>query len=461
MHNASNRRSSPTVSAPQRPTAEGVILVILWLSVLAAAGCNKRVEPSAALETPEERAQLIKESFSNDGPAPSVDEGVDAFFEGFVRVFSGADDRDIKDFFDFSAMARNMENLGFIDAEVRRKLDNPLLQSVLGSKLFASPETHWQTHEIRRVTPLATSNLAHGSPSGDAARSRHNELLVMSLHTLSDGYRRMMRWWLIRSDNGPWKAYDFEFVSDAIRQSSHLGLALSGAKSKAPWIQHALRLNRELAPAMVAMDLEAARRVIPTIDETKLPPIFRRQFLSLRATLEMVEGDFEKCLATVRSAREAHPNDPDTPTLLYTEMSVLRLLERYDEAHAAVTKHVDIYGTDEDVQGVLGDIYRNQNRPEEAADAYRKGLSIHADCVGCLEGLIRTNQATPSELRGHLGRHSKLDDALDELSATYIADSDGQSLRALIAALEAFAPTHAALPRLRTALTSLEAPPAP
>lgn len=415
-------------------------------------GCKKRTVTSARLESPSEREALIREAFAQE-PTTPVDASVDRFFVDFARAVRD-EGGEVSDFVDVAAMGRNMEKLGLIDTSVRLRLESPRSRRQIAQRVFASPEAHWHTHEIRQTITLASGESASGARVP-------KEVIAMVIHRHVEDGRRLMRWWLIRSELGSWRVYDFEYINDGIRYSQHLALALMADKSKEPWLEHAARLNRDLVPALSAMDLEAARRAVEQIDASLLPAIWRRQFLNYKATLELSEMNFEGSLATARSAREVDPGLGETMTSLTLEMTALRLLDRYEESIAVAQKGIDLFGPDEDVLSGIGEAHLKLDKPEAAAKAFRAGLVANADCADCLEGLIRTRLADTEELAGHLGKMNRLDADLETMRTSFVESEDRDALSELIGALSTLKPEHAGLPRLRADLASLETPPSP
>ena len=335
-----------------------VIALLLGAPLLC--GCKKKTVTSARLESPSEREALIREAFARE-PATQVEPSVERFFVDFARAVR-EEGGEVSDFVDVAAMGRNMEKLGLIDTSVRMRMEHPRSRRQIAQRVFASPEAHWHTHEIRQTLTLASDESASGARVA-------KEIVVMAIHRHVEDGRRLMRWWLIRSEMGTWRVYDFEYINDGVRYSQHLALALMAGKSKEPWLEHAARLNRELVPALSAMDLEAARKAVEKIDASLLPTIWRRQFLNYKATLELSEMNFEGSLATVRSAREVDPGLGETMTSLTIEMTALSLLERYEESIAVAQRGIDLYGPDEDVLSAMGEAQLRLDKPEEAASA--------------------------------------------------------------------------------------------
>lgn len=423
------------------------VVSLLFVAVLGA-GCKKAKVPSSQAETPSEREALLKEAFAQAKASP-VDAGVDRFFVDLARAVRG-EAGDVSDFVDVATMARNMEKLGLIDMPARLRLSRPRSQSQVAARIFSSPETHWDTHEVRQVVTLAST----GSEAGPRSPT---EVVAMVVHRHADG-RRLMRWWLIRTEDGPWKLYDFEYVNDGIRYSSQLALVVMAKGSKEPWLEHAALIGRELRPAMSALDLEGARKAVEKIDPSLLPPSFRTQYLNFRALLEMTELNFEASLATVRSVREVDPKVGDSLTSLTIEMTALRHLERYAESIAIGQQCIELFGPDEDVLWGIGEAQLGLDRPEDAAKAFREGLTTWADCTDCLLGLIQTKQSEPAELARHLGRVTRLDSTVLALRTELVEDEDAAALGALIAGLAALDPKRPELEGLRAELTRLEPP---
>jgi len=382
--------------------------VVLAFACLAALSSCKKKPPGITVvaESETERAEMVKAAFveGSAGSGSRIEPGtpdfsdVDAFIGRFGAAARQKDRATYRTCLSVDAMVRNLEAKGMIQFKTGRERGE-FIKGAEGSIGKSMGNLAFDRHVLARLEQIAPNQMMAFTRAFD------DELKVVT----------KMRWWLVKEE-GAWKIYDFEELSQGVRASTMMGAMVGGLKGRRkPWVQPLMDMTTTLQGMTgdnMMEKLAAMRDLSKKVLENSPPPeveAFARQTL---VSGMMANGDSAGALVELEQL-EKLPNP--SPGIHFMMGCALSATGKPAEAHGAFARYVEILGWDSDVYEVVADAFLSEGKRDEALDHALKGLADQKDATGCLAtGTVAAGAARLGELEKHF-------DASSDQEGTYQA----------------------------------------
>lgn len=337
--------------------------------------------PTVVEEGDEEREQSIREAFAGsrgEAPADAVDEALvaelTAFFHRLRGALDSADQNRIEELFSTDATLRYAEEAGLVDlgsisvlerVQFKRGFRSGFLDGICSAPEFL---TFDEDFELVRVEPI-----------------RDGEVVVFFRATNSHlQVTKKMRYWLIRSGQGDWTAYDFEDLDAGMRLSALMGVTMQAANESPDWLDDFV----ELGPAVRRLFGDDPQEAIVSLQEhggalvaSEAPALVRAFGHQMLSTAFLVEGEFG---AALEQADRALALDDEAPVLVFMRGNCLTNLGRYEEALEAFRSYARDLGYDSDLYEFMAVCHLGLDEPIHGRRMAEEGLALSRLAYGCM-----------------------------------------------------------------------------
>lgn len=186
-----------------------------------------------------------------------------------------------------------------------------------------------------------------------------------------------VRFWLIK-ENGAWSLFDYEILDEGMRLSTLLAALLPDAMADRSTFKASMeKLNGAIAK-LAEGDLEATAPLLAAA-RSNAPAALLAQIDLLTGVVQSGLGDYEQSLKTLDLALR---EKPDLPVAIHLKGEAYLNLGRHEECVKAEETYLRLLGPDPDAYLNLGLALAALERPDEAADAFRRGIEADPDDVG-------------------------------------------------------------------------------
>ncbi len=360
-------------------------------------------------ESESQRSEAVKAAFLEGDPAAGnrIDPGkpefaeVDAFLAKLGAAARKKDHPTYRDCLSVDAMVRNLEAKGMVSFKYRRERADFIkgAESSIGKSMGTMA---FDSHTVARLEEIAPNQMMAFT------RAFNDDMKIVV----------KMRWWLLKEE-GEWKIYDFEELTQGARASTLMGAMIVGTKGKKKvWIEPMLEMSRMLQGMNSDNVLEqlASLRDLSEKVLNNSPPQEVEVFARHTLVTGMLAGDDAAAALIEIEKLEKLPNI--SPGVHFMKGCALSATDKQAEARAAFERYVDLLGWDCDAHEMMADSYLAEGKQDEALDQALKGLADQKDATGCL--------ATAAVAAGaeRLGELEKYFDASSDPEAAYEAVID-------------------------------------
>lgn len=377
------------------------------LACLAALSSCKKKGPGITVvpESESERSEAVKAAFvegSNTAGRRIEPENpefaeVDAFLGKFGAAARKKDRATYRKCLSVDAMVRYLEAKGMIAFKIGRERSD-FIKGAEGSIGNSMGDLAFDRHMLARLEQIAPDQMIAFTRAFD------DELKIVV----------KMRWWLLKEE-GTWKIYDFEELSQGTRASTLMGAMVGGVRGRQKaWVQPVLDMTTALQGMTgdnMVEKLAPLRDLSKKVLENSPPPeveAFARQAL---VSGMMANGDAAGALVELEQL-EKLPNP--SPGIHFMKGCALSATGKPAEAQGAFARYVEVLGWDSDVHEMVADAYLTEGKRDEALDHALKGLADEKNATGCLAtGAVAVGAARLGELEKHFDASSDPESAYE------------------------------------------------
>lgn len=370
------------------------------LACLAALSSCKKKDPGITVvaESESERSEVMKAAFVEGSAAtgnriepenPEFAE-VDAFLGKFGAAARKKDRATYRKCLSVDAMVRNLEAKGMITFKSGRERSD-FIKGAEGSMGNSMGNMAFDRHTLARLEQIAPNQMMAFT------RAFNDDIKVVV----------KMRWWLLKED-GVWKIYDFEELTQGARASTMMGAMVSGLKGRQkPWVQPMIDMSKTMQGMTgdnIVEKVAALRDLSQKVLGNSPPPevaAFARQTL---VSGMMANGDAADALAELEQL-EKLPNP--SPGIHFLKGCALTATGKPAEGRVAFERYAELLGWDSDAHEMMADAFLAEGNREEALDHSLKGLADQKDATGCLAtAAVAAGAARLGELEAHFDASS-------------------------------------------------------
>ncbi len=404
-------------------------LLLVLACLMAMPSCKKKSPGITVVpETETQRSEAVKAAFV-EGAATGgkrIEPGqpefaeVDAFFTKFGAAAKKKDRATYGACMSMDAMVRNLEAKGMISFKNDRERA-AFLKGAESSMGNSMGNMAFDSHTVARLEEIAPNQaMAY-------TRAFNDDMKVVV----------KMRWWLLKED-GAWKIYDFEELSQGVRASTMMGAMVGATKGKEKaWVQPILEMSKamqNMGGDNMLKKLASLREMSEKILKSSPPPeveVFARQML---VSGMMANGDAAEALVQVEQL-EKLPNI--SPGIHFLKGCALTATEKPAEARAAFERYADLLGWDSDVHEMMADAYFAEGNRKDALDHALKGLADQKDATGCLAtAAVAAGVGRIGELKRHFDAVSDPESAFKVVIDHAFENEDEETAKAVFALLK-------------------------
>jgi tetratricopeptide (TPR) repeat protein len=341
---------------------------------------------------------------------------MDAFFTGLLDAIHEKDSPAVSARIDTDQLCAEIQRqqIASIPTPVERTALRVALKMVVGDGLLEQAAAEgWRKFRVHRLAIHA------------------EEPSVANVHMLNQEGRTVafVRFWLNRDNQGAWKIDDWQEASSIFRTSSLVAMTLSAFREE----PGAARNQRLLAAADAASrsDMAASERIVLELVNEKLSPALEGARWLLYAQIKFSQGEHDKALECLDQVLRYEPDLialPKIKALIHAQLrNPARSLEYANLAR-------DELGDDAELDSLIGNALAQLGRPEEASEAYRRGLKADPDFVENLVGLASVLPAgKKGEITDYLNKCSDVAQELPRIAEGLASAGDSEALEAVTA----------------------------
>lgn len=364
------------------------VVYLVWL--LIDEGINKRADQAELNESPKEKYAYVASAFSGDiksDPehvrlASKLFERLDAFRDHWQNL-------DTTDPSDKIALAKEFDELihaARMETQIIRMRSAFNLQPITAQQVASV-----DNYVFERQLDWFTDMLAHQSAQIAAVRPIGNgeELVIYAKVTHPDGYDKKVRVWVKKRSN-QYSIFDIELLRDAFRFSIQIGIELTGTKmamsiEEAARIDDSHRLLRQLSGRVFEVTRNGQTgesnanpaqlsRFVDQIDPETLDPYRQKDYWMLKSQVYMLTGNYQQALEATGRLKARFPV---LPQVEINNAEIYRRMGAFDQAITGCKNYQEMMGPDAEAQHLLGQVYRDMNRPTLAKTAFEQALQYN------------------------------------------------------------------------------------
>ncbi|WP_346188535.1 hypothetical protein [Rubritalea halochordaticola] len=347
------------------------------------------------------RVEFLKSDTSKNSAKHDVE--VEQTLGKILAALKAGDQKSLASYVELDRMIKSLKKRGLIDQMGEEKRES---FTKLGSMAMA--KGLMQMQEMLELDKVRVVNI-------QVENDKHLVVYTKLWSRYLQSYC-CMRWWLVKNENGEWKAYDYEDLDSNLRASSLLGLLLRDmGKKDAPWGQEfgalCVHLSRYRMSEDEGVDIDVIHKSVDKLLKMELPrevEMFARYFKMTTyyelGEYELAKGELDKMLVL----------DADIVGLVFMQGEIAYGLEKYGEAIKHYEKYASIMGWDSDIHEAMSDTYQEMGEDLKAEKHAKLGLKDNPDALGCVASLaIVLPEDRRKELLPHIEASSRPEEAFE------------------------------------------------